>query len=172
MKCSRLDCDNDVATGPGTTGKFCSKSCAAKVNNVARAKKRYCLSCDIRLTKYSQKKYCSVDCSRQGRTDEYISRWIQGLENGSDTSGELKNRIRKHLLLAAGGACTKCGWSVPNPVTGKVILTIDHIDGNWQNNHRDNLVVLCYNCHTLTPTFGSLNKGKGVVPRSVGSRRH
>ena len=95
-----------------------------------------------------------------------------GEVDGGDKSGELRKTFRKCLLNVANNECTECGWGVPNPVTGEVILTIDHIDGNWKNNAIENLKVLCYNCHTLTPTFGSLNKGKGIGPRSVGSRRH
>ena len=46
-----------------------------------------------------------------------------------------------------------------NPITGKVPLTINHIDGNPRNNNPDNLEVLCPNCHALTPNYGALNKG-------------
>ena len=35
---------------------------------------------------------------------------------------------------------------------------IHHIDGNHYNNEESNLQLLCPNCHSLTPTFGALNK--------------
>ena len=38
---------------------------------------------------------------------------------------------------------------------------MEHIDGNSENNNIENLELLCPNCHSLTPTFGALNKGKG-----------
>ena len=53
--------------------------------------------------------------------------------------------------------CQICGWNKINPVTGLVPLEIHHIDGNYLNNAKDNLQVLCPNCHSLTPNFKSLN---------------
>ena len=46
-------------------------------------------------------------------------------------------------------------------MTGHVPLEIDHIDGDAENNIETNLRVLCPNCHSLTPHFRNLNKGKG-----------
>lgn len=40
-------------------------------------------------------------------------------------------------------------------------MQIDHIDGDYKNCRPENLRILCPNCHSLTPTFGALNKGKG-----------
>lgn len=36
-----------------------------------------------------------------------------------------------------------------------IVLHIDHKDGNWSNNLRENLRFLCPNCHTQTKTFGN-----------------
>lgn len=55
----------------------------------------------------------------------------------------------------------------PNPITGKPILTISHIDGNPSNHSPNNLEILCFNCHTLTDSFGSLNKGKGRQSQGI-----
>ena len=55
----------------------------------------------------------------------------------------------------------KCGWSERNPITKKVPIQMEHIDGNSENNSIENLELLCPNCHSLTPTFGALNKGRG-----------
>jgi 5-methylcytosine-specific restriction endonuclease McrA len=75
------------------------------------------------------------------------------------------NPIRKYLFEEAKYKCTECGWCKKNPSTGKVPLTIDHIDGNSSNHKRENLKVLCPNCHSLTPTYGALNKGNGRKTR-------
>jgi len=61
--------------------------------------------------------------------------------------------------------CEQCGWGETHPTTGLVPLTIDHIDGDWTNNKPKNLKLLCPNCHSLTPTYGSLNKGRGRKDR-------
>lgn len=43
-------------------------------------------------------------------------------------------------------------------------LVIDHINGINNDNRVDNLRYLCYNCHSITPTFA----GRNVKHRSVG----
>ena len=61
--------------------------------------------------------------------------------------------------------CARCGWSEVNPVIGRSPLEIDHIDGNAYNNVENNLILLCPNCHALTPTYKNLNKGRGRLGR-------
>ena len=143
--------------------KFCSRSCSAKSSNVSRVRYRKCRSCSQLVT--TKVTYCD-GCDPKF----YIDRWILGLESGSNKDGQLKAGCRNYLLVQASHKCPQCGWSIPNPVTGKPILTINHIDGNWKNNCIENLEVLCYNCHTLTDTFGSLNSKsagiRGSGPRS------
>lgn len=118
-------------------------------------------------------KFCSQKCATINKRNLYIADWLVGNNNGSQASGEMSAWVRNYLLEQAGYKCIECGWGKPNPVIGKVILTIEHIDGNWRNNAVDNVKVLCYNCHTLTETFGSLNKGNFPAnKRNVGSRRH
>ena len=106
-----------------------------------------------------------VVTSYREKTQDKIKRWIEGDGDvASYVGGQLTNWAKRYLKEAAGDKCTECGWGIPNPTLGRTILTIDHIDGNWTNNRYDNLKVLCFNCHTLTSSFGSLNVGNS--PRS------
>jgi hypothetical protein len=73
--------------------------------------------------------------------------------------------LKKYLIRKFGEQCSKCGWAERNPVTGKVPIEIEHIDGNWENNALSNLSLLCPNCHSLTPTFRGLNRGRGRAHR-------
>ena len=118
--------------------------------------------CDEPLLKH-QKKYCSRECMGAGhskeRTSEKLLLWLEQGASASNNDGVLAKWARRYLIEEAGERCTRCGWGEVSPSLGYPILTIDHVDGNWRNNVRDNLVVLCYNCHTLTPTFGSQNSG-------------
>lgn len=66
---------------------------------------------------------------------------------------ELSRRNRRSVLLEeAGHACSQCGYNKTRD-NGASILEIDHIDGNHENNVKENLRVLCPNCHALTPTY-------------------
>ncbi|GGL71778.1 hypothetical protein GCM10010129_14230 [Streptomyces fumigatiscleroticus] len=65
------------------------------------------------------------------------------------------NRMQLHRALAEIGEayrCAECGntgrWR------GRTItLQIDHVNGNWRDNRRENLRYLCPNCHALTETW-------------------
>lgn len=57
------DCGKPAAVGPGRTGKFCGRSCAASFNNKAYPKRRLKNKCRIcRQYITSNKIYCSRDC--------------------------------------------------------------------------------------------------------------
>lgn len=45
------------------------------------------------------------------------------------------------------------------------------IDGDFRNCSEENLTVLCPNCHSLTPTFMSLNRGNGRDVAGVRRRK-
>lgn len=109
-------------------------------------------------------KYCSRQCSGNDKTYRKIQSWLNGEWNGSTNAhGELAPCIKTFLIEEAGFKCTECGWDKINPTTGKCPLEVDHIDGDSTNNLRENLKVLCRNCHSLTPTFKALNKkGRGT----------
>jgi hypothetical protein len=72
------------------------------------------------------------------------------------------NQKRKRLFEECNYSCISCGFSKTRDC-GSSILEIDHIDGDHTNNTKENLRVLCPNCHALTPNFrnwGRLNKEK------------
>ena len=152
-----------------TNPRFCSQSCSATYNNIIRGERtaKTCLFCSKRMSghQWRVQKYCSQTCSHAWRRREKIARWLNG-ENITESEYCVKF-LRDNMLEDCGYRCQSptCyvpgGWSGINPTTGRSTLQMDHIDGNAKNNRRNNLQILCPNCHTLTPTFGSLNNGNG-----------
>ena len=68
-----------------------------------------------------------------------------------------RNNI-KQRLLAAGlkrNRCEECGISRwrERPLS----LCLHHVNGERHDNRLENLVLLCPNCHSQTPNFGSKN---------------
>lgn len=71
------------------------------------------------------------------------------------------------MIETRGERCEKCGWAELNPHTGNIPLTVDHTDGDWENNTDENLKLLCPNCHALTATFAGANRGNGRKSRGA-----
>jgi len=162
MKCKV--CPNCSVEFTNNVNTYCSQSCAATVNNKKRKttspELNNCLCCSRILLK-SSAKYCSYQCQQKYKQDKYISEWLSGNLVSTTKGSSVSNRIRNYLFEKYGCRCSKCGWGEINPVTGKSPLEVEHIDGNSENNHSDNLTLLCPNCHSLTSTYKALNRGKG-----------
>ena len=109
----------------------------------------------------SGNKFFSVQCQRDLEYKLYIERWLQGLETGNRGHVQVSNHVRRYLVEKHGEKCQKCGWAARNIRTGRIPITISHINGDWTDSREENLELLCPNCHSLTPTYGALNKGKG-----------
>lgn len=69
--------------------------------------------------------------------------------------------LKNELIKLRGHRCEDCGltsWkNQPIP------LEAHHIDGDRCNNRLDNLLLLCPNCHTLTPNYGAKNKNQKEI---------
>lgn len=121
---------------------------------------KVCLVCSGPL-KRQINTYCSNTCQGTHAYQQYISRWLVGEEPGysSGKTADMSHHIYRYLRETRGTACEECGWDKNHPSDGNPLTEIDHIDGDAHNCRLENLKVLCPNCHAMTPTFRSRNKG-------------
>lgn len=105
--------------------------------------------------------YCSTQCQNDSQRMEKVKLWLEGKHNGMRGKTQTSNWIKWFLIKERGNKCELCGWNEVNPYTNNVPIELEHKDGNFTNNHIDNLCLICPNCHSLTPTYRYLNKGKG-----------
>lgn len=142
--------------------KYCSKSCA-KLRFRPRGN---CANCAAPLGTH-QYKYCSSACQQK----RHFTIRSMNLESGSYVTNSCNRFIRRYLVEKHGERCTRCGWDERHPRTGKVPVEVEHIDGDYKNNHPSNLTLLCPNCHSLTETYRALNRGRGR-PYRLGGREN
>jgi endogenous inhibitor of DNA gyrase (YacG/DUF329 family) len=168
----------DVCGVATSNPKYCSRSCAAKANNVKFPKRtskyepRSCPICHTSLTTQQRgqnRTYCSNKCARRSEYQRNVELWLAGSAHGGISAHKPSSIIKKWLRETRGDKCEQCGWNVRHPITGEVPIELDHEDGDYRNNHPDNLRLLCPNCHSLTPTYRGRNRGKGRPWRRHGS---
>ena len=144
---------------------FCSHSCSAKYNNpiLFTKDKKQCDICNKNFLSNNNHKSLCYKCSRVQTFDLELKNWI---ENTICFDGViLPPRIREYLIKINNYQCCQCGWKKINIVTGKCPLTVHHKNGDAHDNRYDNLQILCPNCHSLTETYGRLNKKSSRIKR-------
>jgi endogenous inhibitor of DNA gyrase (YacG/DUF329 family) len=119
-----------------------------------------CLNCHKPTVRATQK-FCSNRCQAELTYRQWVEDWLTGSKSGLRGNVATSKFIRRYLRETHGEQCALCGWAEKNMFTGLIPLHIDHIDGNYANNRPENLRFLCPNCHALTSTYGSLNRGSG-----------
>ena len=112
---------------------------------------KYCLACQKPLLNY-QGKYCSNVCQANLRYVQFIKLWKSGNTNGTIglNAKNISGHIRRYLIEKYENKCSICGWSKINPITGKVPVEVDHINGNADDNNENNLRLICPNSKKST----------------------
>lgn len=111
------------------------------------------------MNKLSRSEHAKI--SAKNKYEAFIERWKLGEEKGMKGRTSISSHIRKYLFIKYENACARCGWSERNIFTNRFPLEVEHIDGDFTNNLEPNLILICPNCHALTSTYRSLNRGKG-----------
>ena len=114
-----------------------------------------CLNCGntklIRGTTNFKNKYCDNKCQKDFEYKERIKNW------GRKPPGKIA--IKRFLAETFGSKCSVCGISEWN--SKPLVLELEHKDGNGSNNSKENLCLICPNCHSQTDTFKGKNRGNG-----------
>lgn len=158
-KVNCINCNEEIIVDKRASDKKCKcDKCRTQKKSVTLT---HCLCCGDLIPKRKRAKFCSQKCKNLYTRNLYIMEWKNGNISGNQNNGVLSSIIRKYIFNKYDNKCQKCGWSKIHPITGKVPLQINHIDGNHLNSKEENLELLCPNCHSLTPNYGALNKGFG-----------
>jgi HNH endonuclease len=114
-----------------------------------RLPRRNCLNCGAVVDRL-EKRYCGFRCQRELQYRRNVEAWLAGRVPGGGGRWALVANFVRRYLFERQASCWVCGWAEVHPVTRRIPLHVDHIDGDWSNNQPDNLRLLCPNCHALT----------------------
>lgn len=183
-----LNCNSTISFKKDSTLDFCNSSCSATYNNKRRIrvkkeinspykniilqkpsnviskeaiirKKKKCLWCISELDYSKNKLYCNQTCYENL---VFLNKFIDWY---NDDNFKIKNPylIKSFIETIYGYKCASCGISTHEGE--RIVLQLEHIDGDHLNNKKENVCLLCPNCHSQTDTYKGKNVGKGTRVR-------
>lgn len=141
---------------------FCNRSCAAIYNDkkyikrVSEHKNKNCKWCSVEIGKVPNS-YCSQKCYQNYSFMNNFLDWYYNIYIPKTAHTEL---FKKFLETIYGYKCSFCGISTHEGE--RIVLQLEHIDGDHLNNKKENICLLCPNCHSQTDTYKGKNVGKGT----------
>lgn len=156
MKVICLQCDKEFYKKPSQVHLFPNHYCSRDCSQEAQKKGEYrdCLQCGD--TFYAKQSYISrgdaIYCGKSCAA-KHKAKWMNGEEHPNWSGGFATYRTR--ALEKYGHRCSNnnCEISVQIPAE---MLDVHHIDGDRDNNHIDNLRVICVWCHQKLTRMGIL----------------
>jgi rubredoxin len=121
---------------------------------------KQCKNCGNEIP--NRNEFCNNVCQNEYQTNIKLQEWLKGKNFLRGNGLTIPDWIRRYLLNETNHKCSECGWGEINPYTTKSPLEIDHIDGDAKNNLKENLRVLCPNCHSLKKTFKNTGSRKSA----------
>jgi len=87
--------------------------------------------------------------------------WNKGKFTGTTFEYNGKGNHKGSLIKERGHRCECCRLTewLNNPIT----LELEHVDGDNRNNKKENLKLLCPNCHSMTETWRGRNINTGKI---------
>lgn len=132
-----------------SNGDFCSKSCSRKFSHTFINKEKL----SEKMKKISQLNPLSKE-EIEKRVKTFNNTIKERLMN-TNWSSLSEEQVKKRLFFEQEGKCNKCGNS--EWLGQQISLELEHKDGNHNNNSRDNVELLCPNCHSQTDTYRGRN---------------
>lgn len=105
--------------------------------------------------------YSSLPQETKDRMAWSRGKFLKEFSKNCNKSGSFKNQI----INERGYKCENCG--IDSWLGKKLIIELDHVDGNNRNNSKENLKLLCPNCHSQTPTWKKHKINNKGVPNNV-----
>jgi endogenous inhibitor of DNA gyrase (YacG/DUF329 family) len=139
--------------GSDTNRRYCSRECARR--HAVPIPERLCEACGSPFTPSRERaaRFCSQGC--------HLRLLAQRRSARSGIFGTTKKA--KATLLRELGRCERCSY---NAVPG--ILELHHHDRNPRHNHRENVILLCPNCHSLDHFLAGDGQFKSNLGRVAG----
>lgn len=157
---------NRVDAGPNPAGraicvcgnpaqkKYCSRSCAASVNNKIKPKRSpegLCLDCKVPIKTIFKR--CE-DCKKKYK----VQRKEYGKKQTSKFVAVHRRRLKLRIVEYLGGKCSRCGYDKcraalnahhKDPSTKSFGLSAKGITRSWETvkAEADKCILLCANCH-------------------------
>ena len=145
MECEYCSKHHD---GSFASGRFCNRKCARGFSSRAVRK---------RLNEQMMKDYVCKKCNLIFRGGMRLTAHMKIHKRVFMDLKTDKTR-REYLIRERGRRCEIClqiEW-----MQKLIPLELDHKDGNPENNNKDNLQIICPNCHAQTGTYKGKNVGK------------
>ena len=117
-----------------------------------------CLGCGLDFEGRRRKVFCTNACQQSHRRRLLLEAWLDtGVCGRTSYQGHY---VRDYLSEQQDGRCSICGmdssWN-----GASLVLIVDHINGDANDNRRENLRLICPNCDSQLPTYKARNRGSG-----------
>lgn len=121
---------------------------------------------NINTSHFDIKKVLSIRSKESNRIQHILNKNIRlsDEEIFRENSGFGKGLIKKRFIEITEYKCKLCG-NIGIHNDKKLILQLDHINGNRNDDRKENLRLLCPNCHSQTETFGNKRIEKKTIEK-------
>lgn len=146
MKCKTCNCDHDGSYG---SGQYCCRSCANSRGPRSEETKKKIRETNILRAKERGPEWNKMMKDINSNPDKIAKVKATWVDKRNFTNAHWTSITR--WLKEEIEHCEVCG--LDSWMGDKIPLEVHHEDGDKSNNERENLTVLCCNCHAQTENW-------------------